>query len=242
MWIYTLDLFEVKFRITYARLRNRYMRAVANDYKTTGEINPRHLIKYKDDLDKALQAHYSKVMPYYAKDAQKQFKGKAKVREKKAISPFQALIAEWVIREGFNNARLIASTDSDSIVSVVEQGMLEGASIPQISKSIQQKTSLTASRAIVVSRTETHGAATFAVMESAREAETELGIQLMKQWIATDDDRTRDIHAEMIGSDPIPMDEMFYVGGEYMDRPNDRSASPENYINCRCQVVFSERE
>src|SRR5262249_42788761 len=97
-------------------------------------------------------------------------------------------------------------------------------------------------RASVVARTETHAAATFGSIESVREAERQLDVKMLKEWLPTLDDRTRPDHAAMAGSAPIPMDEDFLVGGESMDRPGDPGASPEQVINCRCAMAFEEAE
>jgi len=64
-----------------------------------------------------------------------------------------------------------------------------------------------------------------------------------KTWVAILDDRTRDAHAEADGQE-VGMDEPFSVGGESLMYPGDDNldASPENLINCRCDMVFSLEE
>ncbi len=53
-------------------------------------------------------------------------------------------------------------------------------------------------------------------------------------WHATQDDRTRDSHAEMDGQE-VAMGESFITGnGNALEFPGDPNGPPEEVINCRC--------
>src|SRR5947209_1758406 len=82
---------------------------------------------------------------------------------------------------------------------------------------IQSVTDLSTGRAELIARTETHAAATYASVESVRSAQDRLGVTMLKSWLPTLDSRTRPAHADMAGSDPIPMDATFLVDGEELD-------------------------
>ena len=84
-------------------------------------------------------------------------------------------------------------------------------------------------------RTEATAAANYATMQSAQTIFP--GAQMMKEWVASFDDRTRDAHAEAGASQPIPYDESFLVGGEFMQYPGDPAGSAANVVNCRCSVA-----
>jgi len=58
---------------------------------------------------------------------------------------------------------------------------------------------------------------------------------LMKEWIATRDNRTRDAHIEANGK-TAEWNETFYVGGENLMHPGS-GVKAENNINCRCRIV-----
>jgi hypothetical protein len=87
-----------------------------------------------------------------------------------------------------------------------------------------------------VARTETHAAAMFAQFESGRQAARDLNIELVKTWLPTLDNRTREDHANMDGHGALPLDE-FVVGGYKMDRPGDPAGPPEETICCRCTLL-----
>ena len=56
---------------------------------------------------------------------------------------------------------------------------------------------------------------------------------LIKEWIASLDERTRVSHAAANGQQ-VNMNEKFIVMGEYLSHPGDSSGSAGNIINCRC--------
>lgn len=57
-----------------------------------------------------------------------------------------------------------------------------------------------------------------------------------EQWIATDDDRTRDSHSAVDGV-VVAIDQSFSVGGESLEHPGDPTGSLEEIVNCRCTAV-----
>jgi hypothetical protein len=62
-----------------------------------------------------------------------------------------------------------------------------------------------------------------------------------KLWIATGDDRTRDAHMDA-HRQRRKLDQAFEVGGEALFYPGDSdNASPENWINCRCQLAYQAK-
>ncbi len=239
-WILILDLFELSVKGKIALSRNRFIKTVAKNYDVTQSISNAARSKHENELKEILATHYKKVAATFRNKVRADVKHHGLKLEKK--SDFDSIIAEWITTQAMQKAQLIGKTDAQDIADAIEQGLLEGLPLPEISKNIRAKTGLTAVRASTIARTETHNAATYASLQSIREVEQETGAKFMKQWIATNDSRTRDRHAEMIGSAPIPVDEKFYVGGEYLDRPSDSSGSPENVVNCRCQIIFMEQE
>ena len=76
-----------------------------------------------------------------------------------------------------------------------------------------------------IARTEIHNSHNQGVMKIYNE----VGVEYT-QWIAADDDRTRDSHAEING-------EIIPLGGKYsngLEYPGDTNGDIEEWINCRC--------
>ena len=62
--------------------------------------------------------------------------------------------------------------------------------------------------------------------------------RIKKNWNAVLDSKTRPAHSGADAkyfSNPIELEEPFYVGGEYLMRPRDLAGSAGNVCNCRCE-------
>lgn len=237
-WLRALTILERKLLPPVARARNTFIKNTAVWYEKHGAV-PNHLrVNHENKLADLLLAHYMVVMPYFGGMVGKQFKSRRRIQTKRAT--FFTLMAEWARTRALNNASTIADTDLGDVRKVIENGLAEGFGTEQIARQIRDVTALTPFRAATVARTETHAAATFGAIEEARQAEQEIGIKLVKEWLPTLDDRTRPAHAAMASYGPIPLDEKFEVDGEMMDRPGDPSASAENLISCRCACLTYE--
>lgn len=118
------------------------------------------------------------------------------------------------------------------------QGSALGEGIPELSARVQGIFDVGVRRGDTIARTEIHGAAerTSATTAGALQA---AGIPLLKTWVATLDDRTRDAHADADGQQ-VRYDEPFDVDGEELDYPGDPAGSAENVVNCRCSVIYDE--
>lgn len=117
-------------------------------------------------------------------------------------------------------------------------GLLRGDSIRDIAKSIKSTIEVDMKDAIRIARTETTYAQNSARQTVGEEGER-LGFNMLKQWVATEDGRTRDEHQDADGQ-VVKVDEPFEVGGEHLMFPGDFSmgASAWNTVNCRCTVVY----
>lgn len=121
-----------------------------------------------------------------------------------------------------------------NINAEVLQGIIQGDSIPKISKRIMNVQETNRAAAIRAARTIVTGAENKGRQDSYARAEAD-GIILEKKWIAADDSRTREWHAELDGQ-TRNQDEPFENSvGEIMF-PGDPSAHPSNVYNCRCTM------
>lgn len=137
-----------------------------------------------------------------------------------------------------------------TIQSEIMQGIIQGESIPQMSKrilpeitsksdtegktkkelqGIMKKNKEAAVRTARTMATEAENAGR---LDSMHEAE-ELGLEYEKTWLASHDDRTRLSHA-LLDGETVGLDEKFSNGLQY---PADPSGPPEEVYNCRCSLV-----
>ena len=128
------------------------------------------------------------------------------------------------------------------IVRETEQGIQEGWSIDRLQQQIQLI--LTASgtdrwpnRARTVARTETIAAVNSGVYRGAvLEAEQRGDPAPFKQWISTEDRRTRPTHVEADKQRTL-LTSPFVVGGSPLLFPGDPRGPAAEVINCRCSLL-----
>lgn len=116
------------------------------------------------------------------------------------------------------------------INSAITQGVLQGESIPQISKRLEKVTDMNHSAAVRNARTmmtscENKG------RQDAYDSLRDKGIDLAEKWVATLDGRTRHSHRHLHGTYKNPKTGLYENGLEY---PGDPFGEPEEIYNCRC--------
>ena len=238
----TMDRFEASLRKQMVADKAEFIGACAAAYREHGTPNFFHLVdEHQQTVFESLKSHYRRVIPAFGALSL----SRVKSRQFKAAAEdglFADLADRWIHTEGLKRSKLIADTTEADVLAAISTGFDEGEGTAAIADRIQDVTDLSGFRAELIARTETHAAANYASVESVRTAEDKLGVKMLKTWMPTIDGRTRPEHAAMSGSPAIPMDQMFLVGGEEMDRPGDPSGSAENVIGCRCTLGFEEKE
>lgn len=160
---------------------------------------------------------------------------------------FRSLAAQWVNQEAIRRRiTSVTETTRARIISEVAKGQSDGLGVFEIAKGINKRVpKISRMRGALIARTETHGAANFAIQETAKQT----GLELIKEWVSVEDMRTRRFsegdefdHAEM-NEQKRPMDEPFDMprrnGGPSVKimYPGESGLPGSATINCRCAVV-----
>lgn len=160
------------------------------------------------------------------------------------------LLAEkWFETYTINFSKPINKVSEATIRDILQQGMEEGWSIPEMSTNLETtfaqwmegdlspedfewfEERMPPFRLETIARTETIKAS-----NAGSEALYKNWGMEQKEWLATMDGRTRDAHALASGQ-VVGIDEKFEVGGQMLAYPGDPAGSAENVINCRCTVL-----
>lgn len=115
------------------------------------------------------------------------------------------------------------------------QGILQGESMDKISKRLRNVQEMNKTQAIRSARTIVTGAENKGRQDSYKRAEKD-GIVMKREWIATNDSRTRHWHAELDGVE-VDIDEPWVNEFGKIMFPGDPSADPANTYNCRCSMA-----
>lgn len=117
--------------------------------------------------------------------------------------------------------------------AILDEGVENGWSIDKTKRAIRRKfIDMRAYRAAAIARTETIGAANFAIYE----AQIQSGVVKRRKWLAGQDGRTRETHAKMHNQEQ-PIDSMFESpSGATAVAPGQFGVAAED-VNCRCTTV-----
>jgi SPP1 gp7 family putative phage head morphogenesis protein len=149
---------------------------------------------------------------------------------------FQTTISDFIRTWTATKVTQISQTTVRQVRRLISQGEEEGLGVETIARNIRKQIPvISAFRAATIARTETHTAANIGAQAAAEAT----GLNLNKEWLAAEDDRTRPDHADADGQ-IVGLTETFTVGGIEMKEPGDPSAPPEQTINCRCGIAFLE--
>lgn len=134
----------------------------------------------------------------------------------------------------------LARWDKRRIQSVITQGILQGESIPNLTKRLEQVTGGDHKAAIRNIRTMMTGVQNAGRID-AQERAKKMGIPVRKQWLATLDSRTRHWHRDLDGK-IVETDEPFVhaIPGNFNAEimfPGDPEAAPVDIYNCRCTIL-----
>lgn len=223
--------------------KNRYLKEVIQYYIRTKLVNnDLLLIEHETNMVEIAQKHtlktISKFSRYHYNNLTKSHALDIHYKKIEA-SLYDMWLKQWMSKHGGKRIRNASKTTKQDIQQALTTSTRLQEQPNDIIKRLQSVAVLNRYRADVISRTETHAAAMFASMNTSYVIESETDLKLLKYWLATEDDRTRDAHLDMDPDNGIPLNEQFNVGGESMDAPGDPNADPSNTINCRCCLTYS---
>lgn len=154
----------------------------------------------------------------------------------------QAQIVDAIQNESKLSASLYAALGHDvkdlqkKIAGEISRGIAGGQMYTEIARNVSNWARIPKNNAMRIARTEAHRIQCKAAMDAQHRAK-EKGADVVKQWDASLDKRTRDSHRDVDG-EIRELDEPFSNGLKY---PGDPSGRPEEVINCRCALLQRAR-
>jgi SPP1 gp7 family putative phage head morphogenesis protein len=212
----------------------RAMMQMADGYAYTGEVMPAR--GHQEALEAIFRDLAIQSATVFGGRVIQQGKNAGLVLETKGFAETMARLAlRYVASEAIRRRIVsIAETTRNQVMRAVAQGYADGLGQVGVAKYIRNLIpSFSSARANLIARTETHGAANFGANEAAKET----GLDLQREWIAAEDDRTRESHVAANGQ-IVGRDQPFSVGDASMMYPGDPDGPPEESINCRCATGF----
>lgn len=155
--------------------------------------------------------------------------------EAKAFEDLDSAIARHMTQHAAEAVVGISESTRAAIARVVAGGIAENLGQEEIAARIVEATSgeIAMARARRIARTEVH----FAAMYGQQQAAEASPLAFDKEWLATEDARTRKHHAEAHGQ-RVPLTASFAVGDVRLRYPGDTAGPPGEIINCRCVCLY----
>lgn len=117
----------------------------------------------------------------------------------------------------------------------VIDGIMQGDSVQDVVDRLKDVVEMKLSDITRIARTQTTRLENKGRFD-AYKAGAEMGYDLVKQWVAIGDEKTRDAHLKANGQ-TVDYDKPFIVDGEELMYPGDPNGSAGNVINCRCTMI-----
>lgn len=124
----------------------------------------------------------------------------------------------------------------DEATTVLRTALDEGLGSYAAGLKVAHTLGVSENRGVVIARTESTGALNAADLSVAEELEAE-GFTARREWLSTQDTRTRPTHDDANGQ-LVDVDEPFNVGGSSLMFPGDPAGPPDETINCRCVTLL----
>jgi uncharacterized protein with gpF-like domain len=208
------------------------MRELAEQYRLTGEVGvPRDHVENIEAIFRQLAIASAQV---FGSRIIEQGKASGRQLETKDFAETMARMALQYIAGEAIRQRItsITTTTRQQVINAVRVGYDEGLGQDGVARLILDRVpEFSLYRGRMIARTETHGAANFGATTAAKET----GLPLRKEWIAAEDERTRDSHVEANGQ-IVGQNDSFDVGGSSLQYPGDPAGPAEEVINCRCAL------
>jgi len=157
----------------------------------------------------------------------------------RSIPALGSLAAEQYLAQAKNTFEQVGDHLWATARAQLSQGFEAGESIPQLADRLRQSAGLSARTGVLVARTQVIEASNSGSIAMARVS----GIEMLKEWIATPDLRTRPTHLAADGQ-RVALSAPFLVGGFTCDFPAAPNLPPSERYSCRCTqgYVIPDRE
>ncbi len=221
----------------------KYSDALIADIRKAGSIQQVIVLSERTlqetEVKKGLRTVYSNTIPFFANQAVKQLKPKKATPDNIEMDYWQAYIDKFVKMKLAKRITWITGTTEEVFKStcrtLCDEAIKMGWGIDRVADEIQSALNLSERfRSERIARTEVVSASNEGSFAGAQST----GLDMLKEWIAYIDDRTRDSHIGMNG-EAVEMDANFSNKLEYPGDPNGDAAE---VINCRCTIGYQVKE
>lgn len=153
-----------------------------------------------------------------------------------AYQTYERTVNRWIDQRAGDLSKRVTGQMVDTARDVLTDSVDQGWGTDKTSRELEAQLGGSSLNNDAFARTEMHTAANVGSDAAARAT----GLDMVKEWAATDDTRTRQTHLDADGQ-RVEMDERFAVGDAMLSYPGDPSGPAGEVINCRCVTLYHPR-
>jgi len=216
----------------------RALITLSDVYKDTGttELFSFKLDEHQAKMSDILEREWTRAATMSGEriiGAAKCIHGNQYIRKSDIQDEFMAAVQSFISLQALSRVTGLTDTTVDYVRNRISVGIAAGFSVDEIASGIRLiAPSISKYRSMMISRTESHSAYNFGTQAGAESS----GLILQKEWISSNDGRTRDDrfdHREADG-EVASLNGYFYDTGGRLMYPGDPSGRAGNVIHCRC--------
>lgn len=224
----------------------RAMNSLVDSYIQTGgstELFGLKLDEHEKELQKVIEAEWTTA----ARMGGERIIGSAKcihgnyyTKNDSMFDDFMARVQMFISTFALSRVTGLTETTTEDVRNRILQGTAANMTVDEIAKGIREiAPQISGYRSMMIARTEGHAAYSFGTQTGAEAS----SLMMQKEWISSNDGRTRDKRFDHRGADgeTVNLSDYFQETGERLRYPGDPSGSAGNVIHCRCcsgQVII----
>lgn len=217
------NLQTIVYQLEYQKALKKQINAILDEMNTNQFTSiSEYLTKcYEDGYVGAMYSIHKQGIPIIAP-----------INQKLVVKALQldSKISESLYTSLQKNVNVLKNT----IRTQISRGMANNYSYGKIAQELNAQTKIGLNKSIRIARTEGHRIQEQSSMDAAYKAK-EKGADVVKQWNASRDSRTRPLHRKLDGQIK-ELDEFFEVNGFKAKQPSGFGV-PHMDINCRCNIL-----
>lgn len=215
-----------------------------NDTKSIAKEINKYLTSRRKEWTKALDVIYKTTVPTFIDfilESVANEKSMFGIRFTKNQDDWRAIVNEYLKNNSSDKVKAITDTTKKQIRKELSEGVENEESIEELAKRIDTLflDQIIPNRSTVIARTEVVSASNLGSRIGAKQS----GYDMRKEWLATNDSRTRNPHRRALGQTK-DLDKPYIVNGQKLMFPGDTSlgATPDNTIQCRCTETYEIKD
>lgn len=185
----------------------------------------------RDEWEAAARAGGARVLSEV-----KRFHGRGWIKKSSAEEVFEQAVSDFIETEAARRIVGIAATTAGQIRKRLRGLEARDMNVDEVAKEVRKAVPmLSAYRAMMIARTESHSAFNAGHKAAADASE----LELEREWVSAQDERTRENGFDHVAADGevVREGEDFLRTGQRMRYPGDPNGEPGNVIHCRCGVA-----